>query len=540
MAKYIYKKYEVEETQILTRYEQKEIFMREAPPTQGNKYFSKCEFDAELGRFHLSEERSWRGSFTPYDTIAGMTYIMGQTIFEAVYKFEIVIEQPSGRQKYEQYRLEAEPVYRTEYSKGNYIGTVTAEDGTYPRDGKSGSYWYVRDRLANRPPTISGSNLNIGSKTDDFQIEYIVNDPDGDAVMVDIYLDDVIAVENKAVTLGVTYKYNVVLSTLDLGTHKVKIVATDTSGAKDTRIYTFRKSNTAPVISGENRHLGEKSTSFSINYRVTDENDDNVNIVVLLNDTEISNITAGQDRDLTVTITNEQLAELPIGSENIISIEADDGQGGVSYRRFSFVKINRPPIISGSDRSLGDITTRPTITFSISDVEHDAVTAVVLLDEREVMRIDEVELGTNYDYTIPHEDFIQLKYNTHEIKILAWDIESEENKQVRKITFNRISNGAEYVIKIKDTGNTAVKKVIAVIEGILANDAELLVQVTNNYNDAEPTWYDMTTESKAGRAFTLSNQTKTAGTFHLAVKVTIENGESKVSSVSRGLKGGFE
>lgn len=30
------------------------------------------------------------------------------------------------------------------YGKGSYIETVTATDGTYPDDGVSGSYWYVK------------------------------------------------------------------------------------------------------------------------------------------------------------------------------------------------------------------------------------------------------------------------------------------------------------------------------------------------------------------------------------------------------------
>ena len=34
------------------------------------------------------------------------------------------------------------------YDKGNYINTISAEDGTYPADGMSGDYWYVRQDLA--------------------------------------------------------------------------------------------------------------------------------------------------------------------------------------------------------------------------------------------------------------------------------------------------------------------------------------------------------------------------------------------------------
>ncbi len=54
------------------------------------------------------------------------------------------------------------------YSKGSYIETVTAEDGTYPDNGISGSYWYVKTTLAFTPKiwvNINGSMkaMDIGS-----------------------------------------------------------------------------------------------------------------------------------------------------------------------------------------------------------------------------------------------------------------------------------------------------------------------------------------------------------------------------------------
>ena len=36
----------------------------------------------------------------------------------------------------------------TSYSKGAYIETVIADDGTYPANGMSGGYWYVKGALA--------------------------------------------------------------------------------------------------------------------------------------------------------------------------------------------------------------------------------------------------------------------------------------------------------------------------------------------------------------------------------------------------------
>jgi len=45
------------------------------------------------------------------------------------------------------YKVDYANINRT-YSKGAFIETVVAEDGTYPDNGVSGSYWYVKVGLA--------------------------------------------------------------------------------------------------------------------------------------------------------------------------------------------------------------------------------------------------------------------------------------------------------------------------------------------------------------------------------------------------------
>lgn len=74
----------------------------------------------------------------------------------------------------------------TYYTQGSYIETLVAEDGTYPDDGKSGSYWYVKGELAILPTISTGVADNItyegarlkgnvtdeGSETPDIYIEW--------------------------------------------------------------------------------------------------------------------------------------------------------------------------------------------------------------------------------------------------------------------------------------------------------------------------------------------------------------------------------
>lgn len=425
--------------------------------------------------------------------------------------------------------------------KGSKLGIIKSTlRHAYPDDGEQGNYWYVYEGVDNQAPKISGSNLELGSKTEDFDIEYIVSDADNDKCTVSITVDNVKKVTNKSVALNTKYTYPIKLKDFTLGRHKVLIVAKDSKGAiSSTRTYTFTKSNTAPTIDGQDSDLGKKSTAFTKEYRVTDLNNDDVRVTVILDDIEIANVSSAQDKDLSFTITDEHLKNFEIGSTHTITIKADDGKGGVAYRRYTFTKINRPPIISDSDKSLGKKKETFKTTFSLTDVEKDKIYCRVYLDGKQVLENLEVEDGKEYSYSIPHDDFLKLKYGKHTIKVEAWDDFSVDNKQYRVYTFERVSNGLEVEIKINEF-DVKPGKVIAVPHGIFASDAVITVKACNNYNDTKPTWEDMSTESKAARAYAFKNSTKTADKWAIGIKIIAENGESDVSSVLRGVKGGYE
>ncbi|MET3616579.1 hypothetical protein ABID14_000199 [Peptoniphilus olsenii] len=439
------------------------------------------------------------------------------------------------------YRVATTERVFSHYSKGSYIEDVKSTSrNAYPNNNYSGSYWYVYKGVDNQAPTISGSNLNLGSKTEDFDIEYIVSDADSDKCTVSITVDNVKKVTDKSVTLNAKYTYKIKISDFTLGKHNIKITAKDSKGAtSSTRTYTFTKSNTAPTIDGQDSDLGGKSTAFTKEYRVTDKNNDDVKVTVILNDTEIATVSSAQDKDLSFTITDEHLKNFEIGSTHTITIKADDGKGGVAYRRYTFTKINRPPIISDSDGDLGAKKDTFTQKFSLTDVEKDKIYCRVYLDNKKIYENLEVEDSKEYSYSIPHDDFLKLKYGKHTIKVEAWDDFSVDNKQYRVYTFERVSNGLEVEIKINEF-DVKPGKVIAVPHGIFASDAVITVKACNNYNDTKPTWEDMSTESKAARAYAFKNSTKTADKWAIGIKIIAENGESDVSSVLRGVKGGYE
>ena len=427
------------------------------------------------------------------------------------------------------------------YSKrGSYIGTVEGYEGKYPYNGEQEGYWYVYDKALNEAPYISGSDLDLGSKAEDFYIEYVVSDSDGDVVTVDILVDDITKVKDKRVPLGVNQKYLVSLEYFSLGDHKIEVRARDSKGAKaPSRTYYFSKVNTAPKISGSDSDLGSKSTGFTITYRVDDKDKDPVSVRISLDDKEMASISDAQGKDLRFTLDDAKVRDLEVGNTYTITIKADDGKGGVAYRRYSFTKVNTPPIISGVDSNLGKVKEPVTIKFSVSDVEKDKIYFKLLLDGREVMSQEGAVDGKEYSYKIDHDRFIRLAYGKHELKLLAWDDENIDNKAIRKFNFERISGGLDVEVKLAEY-DTKPKKIVAVPHGDFIDTKTFQVLACNNYLDAKPTWEDITNMSKIARAFSFTNTTKTAGKWALGVRVIIENGQADISSVLRGIKGGIE
>ena len=101
----------------------------------------------------------------------------------------------------------------------------------------------------NTIPTISGTDGNLGTKSDGFSQSYTVNDTDKDSITVTEYIDGA-KIRSYVATIGASNTFDVTNKTwlgLTNGVHTLKIVATD-GFDEVTRIYTFTKNVTKLVI----------------------------------------------------------------------------------------------------------------------------------------------------------------------------------------------------------------------------------------------------------------------------------------------------
>lgn len=297
--------------------------------------------------------------------------------------------------------------------------------------------------------------------------------------------------------------------------------------------------NNPPEISGKDENLGDKTNSFNITYSVSDTDaDQELTVKEKLNETvirTIKNPTKGST--LSCSITNELFASLSMNTTNTVEIEVTDGSA-TTYRRYTFVKTNSAPLINYSGQSdLGQLTSKPTITYSVSDNEGDSITVTEKLNG-EVIRQFTATPNTNYTITITDEFWLTCGKNTNTIEISASDVNG--GTSYKYITFTRQVN------KVQITTKNPIETDAAATKIMVSPDWDKVgctgkVEVCNNGFDASPTWEDMTTMAALNRPYVFTNKTKTANKWGIKIRLTLTKNEGYTGEVAiYGFGGAFE
>lgn len=199
--------------------------------------------------------------------------------------------------------------------------------------------------------------------------------------------------------------------------------------------------NKPPLISGEDKNLGDKNTPFTYTYQVSDPDGDAVSITEKINNTTIRNLSnAPQKQDLTVDIS-EKWSELAIDTEHTITITATDDKGNKSTRVIRFTKVNAPPIISGVDGFIGDKNMPFSYKYQVSDPDGDPIKVIERLNGIAINTRTNAPQDTDLTVDINKETLYTLPLNTmHTISIEASD--DKGNTSYRNATFRRVNSAA--------------------------------------------------------------------------------------------------
>ena len=223
-----------------------------------------------------------------------------------------------------------------EVSLGKHTVKVVVTDG----QGGTATRTWTFTRV-NSAPVISGADTNLGDKNIGFTYTYTVDDADGDTVtVVEKLNDETIRTLNNApkgeqLSISITSEK---LYTLGLNTvNNLVIEASDGQGGTSYRRLTFKRTNSAPSISGEDKDLGQQTGSFAETYTVTDVEGDNVVVTEFVDDQEIRSYQATLGEEETIELSREKWLTLTNGAHQL-RVEAVDGNFATSVRVWNFSK----------------------------------------------------------------------------------------------------------------------------------------------------------------------------------------------------------
>lgn len=193
----------------------------------------------------------------------------------------------------------------------------------------------------NSAPTISGVDANLGDKNLAFSYEYTVNDADGDTLTVKEELNgselrtinNAPKGENLSISITAEQLYALALNSVNT----LKITVTDGKGGTAYRRVTFKRTNSAPSISGQDSDLGLQTGSFAEEYTVTDVEGDNVVVTEFVDNKQIRSYQATLGQTETIELSRAEWLTLTNGAHQL-RVEAVDGNFATSVRVWNFSK----------------------------------------------------------------------------------------------------------------------------------------------------------------------------------------------------------
>ena len=297
--------------------------------------------------------------------------------------------------------------------------------------------------------------------------------------------------------------------------------------------------NTPPTISGEDSNLGNKTSNFSITYSISDEDSDQELTVKEKLNGDIIRILKNpvKGKELTLTISEERFANLSVNSTNTIEIEATDGQA-TTYRRYTFVKTNSAPFINYTGQvDLGQLTTKPSITYSVKDNEGDAITVTEKLNG-EVINQFSATTNTNYTVGITDTFWLTCGSNTNTVEIIASDALGGSSSKT--ITFSRKITKLQIVMKNAIETDAKATKILVSPQWTTTGGVGK-VEVCNNGFDSNPTWEDATTMVVLNRPHLFTNTSKTASKWGIKIRITVTKNQGYDGEVAIfGFGGAYE
>ena len=221
-------------------------------------------------------------------------------------------------------------------------------------------------------------------------------------------------------------------------------------------------------------------------------------------------------------------------------VKAYDAAGAESAYTTSATRTvtnNRPPVISGTDGALGSFSTAaPSYEYTVTDADGHQVTVVEKLDTT-TLRTYTATLGDTNELEITADQWLKLLNGDHALTITATDAKNEST--VRTLSFDKAMHSVEFEQTVAMAADDMPTKALVNIQGSFPTGSTLQVWICNNGNDAEPTWEDITTKALTSQKHFFTNQTKTAASWGVKIKVKLLRGSAEGDCYIQSVGGNF-
>ncbi|MEA4919327.1 MAG: DUF6273 domain-containing protein [Clostridiaceae bacterium] len=241
---------------------------------------------------------------------------------------------------------------------------------------------------------------------------------------------------------------------------------------------------------------------------------------------------AGSSRTYTETITYGKTTV----AYRVKAYDAVGAESGYNTSATRTIINNHEPTISGSDRDLGTFSaTAPSTTYVVNDEDGDTVAVVVKLDGATFQSFN-ATLGATVALTFTASQWQQILNGAHTFVITATDPQSAV--ATRTITFTKSVTTVQFTTDVLAADDMPTKAMFN-IQGAFPAGSTLTIEACNNANDASPTWQDVTSRVESGQKVFFSNTTKTADSWGVALRVTLERGTATDPCYITAIGGNF-
>lgn len=277
--------------------------------------------------------------------------------------------------------------------------------------------------------------------------------------------------------------------------------------------------NSAPEITTDGAdNLGDKNVPFSVNYTITDVDEDEVTATVKLDEETVQTLdSVVLGYSYKINISGTKLNELEAGAHTI-TITAQDSYGNVNTKTVTFNKTTASVAISGTDGSIGNWWRVPQYTYSVTDTDGAQITVTEMVDGEVTNTVENA--GQKGTITFKMDEVFDTldNENTHAMTIKAVNADGAE--VYRYITFTKLAAQLCFETKPIETDAPA-EKIIVNVDWDKQGSPEVKVEVTNCAYNGEVVWENATAAVLERKAYNFQNTTFDGGRYGVSVRVTV-------------------